>query len=83
MKLPETISSFSNTGNKGVGKFYVEYDGWHFEGATERSVFNKVLKYIFAQLFRSNKKELREVKYFGRTLVEGSKNYKKYENGDL
>ena len=41
------IDSFTNTGKKGIEKYYVEYDGWHFEGATKKVVINRVLKYIF------------------------------------
>ena len=47
--LPKTLDSFWNTGGKGAEKYLVEYDGWHFEGATKKSCVNKVLKYIFAK----------------------------------
>lgn len=46
-KLPLRLDSFTDTGEEGVERYYVEYDGWHFEGATMKSVINKVLKYIF------------------------------------
>lgn len=48
MKLPLRIDSFTDTGNKGVDKYFVEYDGWYFIGATMKSVTNKLLEYIFA-----------------------------------
>lgn len=43
-KLPLRISSFNEEIND---KYYIEYDGWHFEAKTEKAVINKVLKYIF------------------------------------
>jgi len=45
--MPKMLDSFSDTGQKGAEKYFVEYDGWHFEGSTMKSVTNKVLKYIF------------------------------------
>jgi len=48
MKLkPRRLDTFINTEQQGVEKYLIEYDGWHFEGATKKSVVNKVLKYIF------------------------------------
>jgi hypothetical protein len=46
--LPKRLDSFTDTKRKGVEKFMIEYDGFHFEGSTMKSVTNKVLKYIFA-----------------------------------
>lgn len=46
-KLPLTLDSVTDTERKGVERYVVEYDGWHFEGATIKSAINKVLKYIF------------------------------------
>jgi len=28
--------------------FFVEYDGWHFEAKSEKTLINKILKYIFS-----------------------------------
>jgi len=47
VKLPLRLDSFTDTKQKGVERYFVEYDGWHFTGATMKSVTNKVLKYIF------------------------------------
>jgi len=46
-KLPLRVDSFVATEYSGAEKYHVEYDGWHFTGATMKSVTNKVLKYIF------------------------------------
>ena len=45
--LPRTLDSFIDTQEKGDERFSVEYDGWHFTGATLKSATNKMLKYIF------------------------------------
>lgn len=45
--LPTKLDSFTDTGLQGYEKYLVEYDGQHFEGATMKSVINRVLKYIF------------------------------------
>jgi|AntAceMinimDraft_17_1070374.scaffolds.fasta_scaffold886307_1 hypothetical protein len=47
-KLPLRLDSFSDTREKGVERYFIEYDGWEFAGATLKSVTNKVLKYIFS-----------------------------------
>ena len=47
LQLPLNLDSFTKTGVWGIGKYIIEYDGWIFEGATRKSVTNKVLKYIF------------------------------------
>ena len=45
--LPLRIDSFTDTGQTGIERYFVEYDGLHFTGSTMKSVMNKVLKYIF------------------------------------
>lgn len=46
-QMPKKIDTFFETDHEGWEKYMIEYDGWHFEGATMKSVVNKVLKYIF------------------------------------
>ena len=46
-KLPLKLDSFTDTKEAGVEKYIIEYDGWHFTGATMKSATDKVLKYIF------------------------------------
>ena len=41
--LPKTIDSFQKCDDY----YLAEYDGWHFEGQTMKSVTNQILKYIF------------------------------------
>jgi len=45
--LPLTLDSFTDSEAVGVEKYFIEYDGQGFEGATMKSVVNRVLKYIF------------------------------------
>ena len=57
--LPKGLDSFTDNGKyyvcndgqkvfNGAERYFIEYDGWHFEGATPKAAFNKVLKYIFS-----------------------------------
>lgn len=40
------LDSFTDTEKKGYERYFIEFDGWHFEGATMKSATNRVLKYI-------------------------------------
>ena len=41
--LPLRLNSITQT----TDGYYIEYDGWHFEGKTLKATINQVLKYIF------------------------------------
>ena len=45
--LPLKIDTFTDTKQKGISRYLIEYDGWYFEGSTIKAVVNKILKYIF------------------------------------
>jgi hypothetical protein len=43
----EAESYYNGKGEHIITKYFAEYDGFHFEGKTIKSVVNQILKYIF------------------------------------
>lgn len=55
MKLPKKINNFVK-GAYHKDYFFIEYDGLHFEAKSEKVVINLVLKYIWKELKKENKR---------------------------